>query len=718
MLPVPSDPSRMRDAFAERPMRPDTPERAAGGERAARSERTERGTRGGAVERRTRAERGARSEAPGRAESAEATDAAARTDEANDARAARRREAPDFSTLLALMAAPAAAAPELAATDGQSTLDRLLDDAAGAPSSESATDALRYGLLAAGGTGAAGDGSAALSTRTDAAARGRAGLAGLARAAQRAQAVEVLSALAERRGASLDDLLAVGDARGADLRSALDALLAQAGTPEGLAIADGRLAGSMTDDGVLASAAVQAALVAARAASAADVGTPVRDPSALLPEFRSRLDRVVARMKAEYGHDVTLVETVRSAERQDHLFEQGRTRPGPVVTWTRDSAHELGAAADVLIDGRWDNANGYARLQRIATEEGLRTLGVRDPGHLELPLDASARAALARALQDTADATRAAQAQRLAAPASNTQAGAAAMTGASGVARVAAVAGVARVATVAEPGAVRSDGLGGSVTGSVAGAAMASATSGAGATAGRDGDARRDGTGRGDGGRGRADVDGIGGPGAARDREEMAQAGIPAFGARPVAAHSATGAGGTAPAAGAEAAQRVADLQALRDGAPAGAVSQLTMDIDTADGGSERITVGLRGSAVGAHIATDPATAERLRLRTAELREALGRHGLEAEQVRISVNARAGEAESARAVATERDGLRLAGLAGSSAGDGLAQQGQPQRERAALAREWEKQDDARRAREERQQPGRDGGRNHHQEETR
>ncbi len=712
MLPVPSDPSRMRDAFAERPMRPDTPERAAGGERAARSERTERGTRGGAVERRTRAERGARSGAPARAEAAEATDAAARTDEVNDARTARRREAPDFSALLALMAAPQAAAPEPAATDGQSTLDRLLDDAVGAPSSESASDALRYGLLAAGGTGAAGDGGAALAARTDAAARGQAGLAGLARAAQRAWSLEVLSALAERRGASLDDLLAVGDARGADLRSALDALLAQAGTPEGLAIADGRVAGAMTDDGVLASAAVQAALVAARAASAADVGTPVRDPSALLPEFRSRLDRVVARMKAEYGHDVTLVETVRSAERQDHLFAQGRTRPGPVVTWTRDSAHELGAAADVLIDGRWDNADGYARLQRIATEEGLRTLGVRDPGHLELPLDASARAALARALQDTADATRAAQAQRLAAPASNTQAGAAAMAGASGMARVASVAGVARVATVAEPGAVRNDGLGGSI----AGAAMASATSGAGATAGRDRDARREGTGRGDGGR--ADLDGIGGPGAARDREEMAQVGIPAFGGRPTAAHSATGAGGTAPAAGAEAAQRVADLQALRDGAPAGAVSQLTMDIDTADGGSERITVGLRGSAVGAHIATDPATAERLRLRTAELQEALGRHGLEAEQVRISVNGRAGEAESVRAAATERDGLRLAGLAGASAGDGLAQQGQPQRERAALAREWEKQDDARRAREERQQPGRDGGRGHHQEETR
>ncbi|MFN5582664.1 MAG: hypothetical protein ACK5BA_09175, partial [Gemmatimonas sp.] len=71
------------------------------------------------------------------------------------------------------------------------------------------------------------------------------------------------------------------------------------------------------------------------------------------------------------------METTRSQERQDWLFEQGRTRGGPVVTWTRDSAHTRGAAVDVMIDSTWDNPAGYARLQRIAREEGLRTLGMR-----------------------------------------------------------------------------------------------------------------------------------------------------------------------------------------------------------------------------------------------------------------------------------------------------------------------------------------------------
>jgi hypothetical protein len=99
---------------------------------------------------------------------------------------------------------------------------------------------------------------------------------------------------------------------------------------------------------------------------------------ALIPELRSRVQRVIDRMRHEYGHEVTIVETARSQERQDHLFDQGRSRPGAIVTWTRDSAHTHGAAADVIVDGSWENGLGFARLQEIAKEEGLRTLGMKD----------------------------------------------------------------------------------------------------------------------------------------------------------------------------------------------------------------------------------------------------------------------------------------------------------------------------------------------------
>lgn len=110
----------------------------------------------------------------------------------------------------------------------------------------------------------------------------------------------------------------------------------------------------------------------------------VRDVGALAPEFRARLDRVLARMRAEFDGAVEVVETVRSQSRQETLYAQGRTAPGPVVTWTRSSAHLTGYAADVVVGGSYDNPRAYARLATIAQEEGLRTLRPRDPGHVEL----------------------------------------------------------------------------------------------------------------------------------------------------------------------------------------------------------------------------------------------------------------------------------------------------------------------------------------------
>src|SRR5690606_31607341 len=159
---------------------------------------------------------------------------------------------------------------------------------------------------------------------------------------------------------------------------------------------------------------------AARSAAALD---------GLDPLFRTRLERVQARMAAEFGHRVELVEGYRDQARQDMLYAQGRTSPGPVVTWTRDSLHTAGRAADVLIDGSYDNAEAYERLAQIAREEGLRTLGPRDAGHIELPRDAAAETHAAEA--------KAAPNARVAR-----------------VARVAEVASVAPVARVAEPAVV------------------------------------------------------------------------------------------------------------------------------------------------------------------------------------------------------------------------------------------------------------------------
>lgn len=112
--------------------------------------------------------------------------------------------------------------------------------------------------------------------------------------------------------------------------------------------------------------------------------TIVRDIEALDPELRVRVERVIGRMDREFGHDVRLAETWRSQSRQNDLYAQGRTRGGELVTWTRHSRHTEGLAADFVVDGNWDNPIAYERLQRIAREEGLRTLGAKDAGHVEI----------------------------------------------------------------------------------------------------------------------------------------------------------------------------------------------------------------------------------------------------------------------------------------------------------------------------------------------
>ncbi|MEO8562940.1 MAG: hypothetical protein ABI601_12735, partial [bacterium] len=106
--------------------------------------------------------------------------------------------------------------------------------------------------------------------------------------------------------------------------------------------------------------------------------------SGLDARLQQTLARVVSRMKSEFGRDVSVVEGVRSQQRQEQLFAQGRTTSGSVVTWTHHSLHTAGRAADVTIDGGYEDAAGFALLRQVAEEEGLHTLGARDPGHLEL----------------------------------------------------------------------------------------------------------------------------------------------------------------------------------------------------------------------------------------------------------------------------------------------------------------------------------------------
>ena len=47
--------------------------------------------------------------------------------------------------------------------------------------------------------------------------------------------------------------------------------------------------------------------------------------------------------------NIFITETYRSQARQNYLYEQGRTRPGQIVTWTRNSNHKSRLAWDVAV---------------------------------------------------------------------------------------------------------------------------------------------------------------------------------------------------------------------------------------------------------------------------------------------------------------------------------------------------------------------------------
>lgn len=78
----------------------------------------------------------------------------------------------------------------------------------------------------------------------------------------------------------------------------------------------------------------------------------VRDLNLLNQEFRSRLERWLAAVRAA-GLSVMVLETHRTPSRQAYLYGQGRkgvpyARDGHQVTWTMDSLHRYGLAADVV----------------------------------------------------------------------------------------------------------------------------------------------------------------------------------------------------------------------------------------------------------------------------------------------------------------------------------------------------------------------------------
>lgn len=370
------------------------------------------------------------------------------------------------------------------------------------------------------------------------------------------------------------------------------------------------------------SASTLATTAAAAAATTAPAATSIngidRSVGALNPELQAKLARVMDRLNAETGHTATVEETYRTQARQNALFAQGRDTAGPVVTWTQNSKHTQGRAVDLVLDGGKAGSDAYAALQRIATEEGLHTLGARDPGHLELSGAGATGATNATPAQSAAPADASGQ-------------------GKVSVARVAQLAQVAQVAevVVARPATVaRLAAIGTNAKAEALGKPVAEPVAGAQFAQTKDSSDDSTSSGGSDQGSQNGQRGAYGSLGSAFTMREASAS---------TAATTVTGS---------TAAERVDRLMSAADNAPARPLSQITMNVDAGNGATDRIHVALRGSSLNTTIdVSDARAAQTMTSRSDELVRALNRDGMEVESMRV--RAAAGNAAAIAAPAAQ-----------------------------------------------------------------
>lgn len=124
----------------------------------------------------------------------------------------------------------------------------------------------------------------------------------------------------------------------------------------------------------------------------------ILDPRSLkvLASVLPRLQTVALRAAEITTQPFAIVQGNRTQAQQNRLYAQGRTSPGPIVTWTRKSKHIGGKALDfaALVNGKinWD-AKFYPpiaaafHLASMETGIGIEWGGewrTKDFGHIEL----------------------------------------------------------------------------------------------------------------------------------------------------------------------------------------------------------------------------------------------------------------------------------------------------------------------------------------------
>jgi peptidoglycan L-alanyl-D-glutamate endopeptidase CwlK len=121
-----------------------------------------------------------------------------------------------------------------------------------------------------------------------------------------------------------------------------------------------------------------------------------RDIKDCVPELQALYASFCEEMDKE-GLRFILSATKRTATQQLDLYAQGRTKPGPIVTWTKDSNHMSGRAFDIAMIGENGKADwreeSYDRPGEIGKSIGLEWGGdwlgkKKDKPHFQLKGDA------------------------------------------------------------------------------------------------------------------------------------------------------------------------------------------------------------------------------------------------------------------------------------------------------------------------------------------
>lgn len=115
----------------------------------------------------------------------------------------------------------------------------------------------------------------------------------------------------------------------------------------------------------------------------------------LLPEVREKAEELLAAAE-QAGLRLLVIQTFRTTAEQDGLYAQGRSKPGPIVTWARagESWHNARRAFDVVplrADGKiwWDAPNSiWQEMGRLGKSLGLTwggdwPAGKKDLDHFE-----------------------------------------------------------------------------------------------------------------------------------------------------------------------------------------------------------------------------------------------------------------------------------------------------------------------------------------------